>query len=97
MKAGYQADADLNQKIVAAVLRLEPMRDFRTSQAGNLEGIEDIELLRMAASDGGVLITHDKATRPVAFGEFMQASERSGVLVISRGYKLDGCSKAQGL
>jgi predicted nuclease of predicted toxin-antitoxin system len=88
MKVRYQADADLNQKIVTAVLRLEPTIDFRTGHATNLAGVEDSEVLRIAASDGRVLITHDKATMPDAFGQFIQASESPGVLVISRGYKL---------
>jgi predicted nuclease of predicted toxin-antitoxin system len=88
MKVRYQADADLNQKIVAAVLRLEPTIDFHTSHAASLEGVEDREVLRIAARDGRVLITHDKATMPDAFGEFVQSSESPGVIVISRGYKL---------
>jgi predicted nuclease of predicted toxin-antitoxin system len=40
-----------------------------------LESVEDIEVLGVAASDGRVLITHDKATMPDAFGQFVQASE----------------------
>lgn len=88
MKIRYQADADLNQKIVIAVLRLEPTIDFRTSHAANLKSVEDIEVLGIAASDGRILITHDKATMPDVFGQFIQAGESPGVLVISRGYKL---------
>jgi predicted nuclease of predicted toxin-antitoxin system len=88
MKVRYQADADLNQKIVTAVLRLEPTIDFRTSHAANLVGIEDTEVLAVAASDGRILITHDKSTMPDAFGKFIQVTESPGVFVISRGYKL---------
>ncbi len=32
MRIRYQADADLNQKIVTATIRLEPSVDFRTGQ-----------------------------------------------------------------
>jgi hypothetical protein len=32
MKIRYQADSDLNQKLVGAVLRLEPTIEFRTSR-----------------------------------------------------------------
>ncbi len=49
MKVRFQADADLNQTIVKATLRLEPGIDFQTAQAASLTGLNDREVLRMAA------------------------------------------------
>jgi hypothetical protein len=71
MRVRYQSDADLNQKILAAALRLEPTIDFRTSHAANLAGISDLEVLSLAASSGRVLVSHDKACMPDAFAEFI--------------------------
>jgi hypothetical protein len=49
MKIRYQADADLNEAIVKAIRRQAPEIDFQTAQAAGLEGIEDKEVLRIAA------------------------------------------------
>jgi len=43
MPVRFQADADLNQIIVSAVLRREPAIDFRTATAARLAGLEDLE------------------------------------------------------
>jgi hypothetical protein len=56
----FQADADLNQKIVAGVLQLEPGIDFRTAADRKLHGVADINVLELAATDERVLVTHDR-------------------------------------
>jgi hypothetical protein len=45
MKISFQADNDLNQQIVARVLRREPMIDFQTAAQANLHGLDDITVL----------------------------------------------------
>lgn len=45
----FQADADLNQIIVSAVLRRVPAIDFRTAPAAVLTGLKDLEVLSLAA------------------------------------------------
>jgi len=45
MRIRYQADADLNQKIVTATIRLEPSVDFRSANAASLAGKDDLEVL----------------------------------------------------
>ncbi len=45
MRIRYQADSDLNQKIVTATIRLEPSVDFRTANAASLAGKDDLEVL----------------------------------------------------
>jgi len=42
MKVRFQADADLNQNIVKATLRLEPGIDFQTASAAGLMGLPDL-------------------------------------------------------
>ena len=46
MKVRFQADADLNQIIVKATLRLEPSIDFQTAQGAGLAGLYDPDVLR---------------------------------------------------
>lgn len=67
MKVRFQADVDLNQIIVKATVRHEPLIDFQTAQAANLDGLSDTEVLAFAASTGRILVTHDLKTMPKYF------------------------------
>ena len=58
MPIRFQADADLNQIIVAAVLRRVPAIDFKTATAGGLAGLDDHDVLALAARDGRIVVTH---------------------------------------
>jgi hypothetical protein len=84
MKARFLADADLNHDIVTGVLRREPGIDFRTGIAGELRGLSDREALALAASEGRILVSHDRKTMPRAFAEFVSATSSPGVLIISQ-------------
>jgi hypothetical protein len=55
MPIRFQADADLNQVIVFAVLRRLPAVDFRTATSAGLAGLKDQDVLAVAAHDGRVL------------------------------------------
>lgn len=82
MKVRFQADADLNQIIVRALTRREPAIDFQTAHAANLEGVDDIDVLVLAAREGRVLVTHDRRTIPHHFADFIQSEPGAGVLII---------------
>ena len=84
MKVRYQADADLNQTIVLATMRLEPAIDFRTAEEAGLEGVEDPEVLVRAAASGRILVTHDRRTMPRHFASFVAGDQSPGVLVVSQ-------------
>ena len=81
MAVRFQADADLSQIIVAAVLRRAPEVDFRTAHAGDLGGLNDLEVLEVAAREGRILVTHDSRTMPNHFAEFVGSQESAGVIV----------------
>lgn len=82
MAIRFQADADLNQIIVSAVLRRVPAIDFKTATASGLGGLADQDVLARAARDGRILVTHDVATMPQHFGEFVQAHRSPGLIVV---------------
>ncbi len=84
MTVRYQADADLNQAIVTGVLRRESTIDFQTAFAAGLEGIQDSEVLAIAAQQGRILVSHDRRTMPLEFAAFITSSQSSGVLIVSR-------------
>lgn len=82
MRVRFQADADLNQTIVLALLRREPTLDFQTARAAALAGLDDTTVLALAAHDGRVLVTHDQTTMPQHFAEFIATRRSAGLVVV---------------
>jgi len=80
----FQADADLNQIILHAVVRRAPALDFQTAAAAGLAGLRDPEVLALAAHDGRVLVTHDQTTMPRHVAAFIATATSPGVLIIPR-------------
>lgn len=60
MKVRFQADNDLDQRIVTATRSLGPAIDFQTAPALNLHGLSDPAVLALTAKQGRVLVSHDK-------------------------------------
>ena len=83
MKIRYQADNDLDQRIIDAVMRLVPDSQFKTApEAGFHTRTSDSEVLRITAEDGRILVSHDLRTLPRHFGEFTDHSMSPGVIII---------------
>jgi hypothetical protein len=82
MKVRFQADADFNRIIIKAALRREPTIDFQTAEAANLVGLDDPEILAIAAKSGRVLLTHDRKTMPKHFAQFITNETSCGVIVV---------------
>jgi Domain of unknown function (DUF5615) len=82
MTLRFQADADLNQIILHAVIRREPALDFQTAGAAGLMGLRDAEVLALAARAGRVLVTHDQKTMPRHFATFVTTETSPGVLIV---------------
>jgi hypothetical protein len=51
MRVRFQADADLNRHIIAAVKRREPLVDFQTALEAGLMGLDDPTVLALATSE----------------------------------------------
>ncbi len=83
MKLRFQADNDLDQRIVEAVLRLMPECDFKTApEAGIHTGTPDPEVLLATAQDVRVLVSHDLKTMPRHFGEFIEHNDSPGLIIV---------------
>jgi len=82
VKIRFQADESLSHALIQAVLRLEPSIEFTTAQQVGVLGLGDPEVLAVAAQNGRLLITRDKATFPRHFADFIANNESSGVIVI---------------
>lgn len=95
MKVRYQADADLNEDIVAGVHRRAPGIDFQTADEAELANLPDPDVLALAAQEGRILVTHDRRTMPTHFGKFVEKNSSPGLIVISQ--KTDILSAIEGL
>lgn len=72
MRVRFQADADLDARIIRGLKRKQPEIDFQTAQEARLRGVADPDVLRVAADAGRVLVTHDRRTMPAHFAEFIE-------------------------
>ncbi|HXB73101.1 MAG TPA: DUF433 domain-containing protein [Candidatus Acidoferrales bacterium] len=78
----FQADADLKHAILARTLRQSPSLDFRRAETVPLEGLDDPEVLAMAAADGRVLVSDDLSTMEGHFKRFIQTRKIPGLILI---------------
>ena len=84
MNPRLQADADLNEDIVAGVIRREPGVDFQTAEEANLRHLPDEKVLALAARENRILVTHDRRTIPTHFADFITGNTSPGVFIISQ-------------
>jgi hypothetical protein len=83
MKPRFLADNDLRSAIRTGVLRHEPSIDFQSARGARLDGLPDPEVLRLAAAEGRILISHDENSMPGHFSDFLGGGSRCpGVLMV---------------
>ena len=82
MSVRFQADADLDQTIVTALLRREPSIDFQTASAAGLTTLNDVAVLDVATRDGRILVSHDSRTMPHHFAIFLSTQMSAGLLIV---------------
>ena len=84
MRIRFQADANLDERIVRGLHRREPSADFRTAHAARLKGLHDEAVLELCASEGRVLVTQDRRTMVAHFLRFVAVTESAGVILVRR-------------
>lgn len=84
MKIRFQADADLNFPIITGLKRRESAIDFKTAHEAGLAGLDDIEVLKIAAEEERLLVSHDVSTMPENFADFIKRRYSPGVILISQ-------------
>ncbi len=84
MRVRFQADADLDARIIRGLKRKQPEIDFQTAQEARLRGVADPDVLRVAADAGRVLVTHDRRTMPAHFAEFIANRNTPGVIIVPK-------------
>jgi len=83
MKIRFQADNDLDQRIVVATRRLDPTIDFQTAHALKLHGVPDTLVLQRTADAARILVSHDRRTLPGFFREFISTNTSPGLIILS--------------
>ncbi len=81
MKLRFLADANLKPAIINGVRRGNAAIDFVDARILP-PSMPDLEVLRLAASLGRVLVTHDARTMPAYLAAFVQSSVSPGVILI---------------
>lgn len=81
MPIRFRADNDFSRNIVRGVVRLRPEIDFLAEQ---LHDLDDASVLKLAASEDRVLVTHDVNTIPALFIALYGRSAPPGVILVSQ-------------
>ena len=79
--ARFLADVNLDLRIVTGLKRIEPEIDFE-AQAAALKGVPGTEVLRIAAEQNRVLVSHDRRKMPNVFHSFVKERESPGLILI---------------
>lgn len=79
MRIRFQADADLDGRIVRGLKRKSRHIDIRTAAIAGLAGLKDPEVLRLSAEAGRILVTQDRRTMPAHFAKYVTTANSSGM------------------
>jgi uncharacterized protein DUF5615 len=88
MRVRFQADADLDGRVLRGLRRAAPEIDMRTAIEAGLEGLPDFEVLRLAAEAGRVLVSQDRRTMPGHFRRFASTTNSPGVILLRQGVSI---------
>lgn len=84
MRPKFQADADLNYKIVLGVRRREPAAEFIDAHQGGMIRISDADVLARAANAQRIVVSHDRKTMPSHFARFLKFRDSPGLIVVAQ-------------
>jgi hypothetical protein len=82
MRVRFQADADLDGRILRGLRRAAPEIDIRTAADAGLAGLKDPDVLRISAGSGLVLVSQDRRTMPAHFVRYVTAAVSPGVILL---------------
>jgi hypothetical protein len=82
MRIKFLADENLRRAIVLGVRRRDPTADFVEAFEVGAVGKDDLTLLRIAADEGRILVSHDLTTMPRHFRHFVAGQPSPGVILI---------------
>ena len=84
MKIKFLADEDLRRSILLGVRRREPSVSFLSAFDVGAAGKSDSAVLRVAAEEGRILVSHDFRTMPQHFRRFADSAFSPGVFLLAQ-------------
>lgn len=86
MKVRFQADADLDGRVLRGLRRAASEIDIQSATDAGLPGVADPEVLRLASGQGRVLVSQDRRTMPIHFRRYVNSgANSSGVILLREG------------
>jgi hypothetical protein len=82
VRVRFQADADLDGRIIRGLRRIAPEIDIQTAADARLTGVDDPEVLRIAADSGRILVSQDRRTMPAHFVRHVKSAQSPGVILL---------------
>ncbi|MGA3039262.1 MAG: DUF5615 family PIN-like protein [Bryobacteraceae bacterium] len=82
MRVRFQADANLDGRVLRGLRRAEPGVDIRTAADAGLEGLEDPDVLRLAADSRRILVSQDRRTMPSHFKRHVAGAQSPGLILL---------------
>jgi hypothetical protein len=84
LRPRFLADADLRYPIIRGLNRIDPGIDFQTALQAKLAGLTDREVLKVGATSGRIVVSHDRRTMAAAFYEFIRDQASPGLVLIKQ-------------
>jgi hypothetical protein len=82
MRFRFQADAYVGGRVLRGLRLAAPGVDIRTSTDAGLVGLNDSEVLRIAADSGRILVSQDRRTFPLQFSRYVAKAQSPGVILL---------------
>jgi len=82
MRVRFQADADLDGRILRGLRRASSEIDIKTAADAELDGLKDPDVLRIAAEAGRILVSQDRRTMPGHFARYTAQAHSPGVVLL---------------
>lgn len=88
MTIKFLGDENLRRAIVLGVRRREPSLSFVQAFDVGAAGKDDAEVLRIAANEGRILVSHDFRTMPQHFQQLIAKQASPGLILIPQKLKV---------
>ena len=82
MRVRFQADADLDGRILRGLRRVSPEIDIRSAADAGLVGVDDPAVLEIARDSGRILVSQDRRTMPGHFARYVERTSSPGVILL---------------
>jgi predicted nuclease of predicted toxin-antitoxin system len=82
MRVRFQADADLDGRILRGLRRASPEIDIRSAANAGLVGVDDPVVLQIARDSGRILVSQDRRTMPGHFAKYVERTSSPGVILL---------------